>query len=93
MTDSLSTAAGTGCDSAGNVAVTDVTPMLVYRHDVHKLRSQAHTAAREQVAGVQVNETVRVGTHSKYGFSEFRARPAGDNRVSELGIVHTGDGV
>jgi len=61
MTDS-SAVTGASRESADSEAVTDVAPMLaVYRHDVHKLRGRSHTAARERVAGVRVNETVPLG--------------------------------
>jgi len=61
MPDS-SAATGAGRASGDSRAVTDVVPLLaVYRHDVHKLRGWSHTAARDRVAGVRVNEPVPLG--------------------------------
>jgi len=37
------------------------------------------------------NGVCRVGTHSKFGFGEFRLRPAGDDRVTwsdEINSLH-----
>ncbi|MFC7020405.1 MULTISPECIES: hypothetical protein [Haloarcula] len=62
MTDSSAATAGASRDSADSEAATDVDPMLaVYRHDVHKLRGQAHAAACERVVEVRVNESVPLG--------------------------------
>ncbi len=33
------------------------------------------------------NGVVRVGTHSRFGFGEFRVRPAGDDRVAARGAA------
>ena len=39
--------------------------------------------AGEDVVATAVNGVLRVGTHSKYGFGEFRLRPPGNERVPE----------
>ncbi len=75
MTDSAA-ATGGGRNSDDSEAVTDVAPMLaVYHHDVHKLRGRSHTAARDRVAGVRVNETVPLGADRD---AALLSRPAGE---------------
>ncbi len=62
MTESSAATAGAGRESGDSEAETDVVPMMaVYRHDTHKLRGRSHSAARDRVAGVRVNETVPLG--------------------------------
>jgi hypothetical protein len=58
---------------------------LVDGDDVHTLETIDHGqvvryAGSEPVRTAR-NGVLRVGTHSKYGFGEFRLRPATDNRV------------
>ena len=75
MTDSSATV-GAGRESGGSEAVTDVVPMLaVYRHDAHKLRGRSHSSARDQVAGVRVNETVPLGADRD---AALLSRPSGE---------------
>jgi hypothetical protein len=74
MTDS--TTAGAGRESGDSEAETDVVLMLaVYRHDTHKLRGRSHTAARDWVAGVRVNETVPLGADRD---AALLSRPSGE---------------
>lgn len=76
MTDSSAATAGSSRDSADSGAATDVDPMLaVYRHDVHKLRGQAHAAACERVAAVRVNESVPLGADRD---AAMLSRPSGE---------------
>ncbi|MFC7021161.1 MULTISPECIES: hypothetical protein [Haloarcula] len=61
----------TDCDTD-----TDAEPMLaVYRHDVHKLMMRSHTAARDRVAGVRVNEQVPLGADRD---AALLSRPRGE---------------
>jgi hypothetical protein len=52
---------------------------------------QRVTYAGTDPVSTAMNGVRRVGTHSKFGFGEFRVRPAGDDRVTwsdEIGSVH-----
>ena len=48
---------------------------VAYRHDVHKLLGHSHESAREEYAGVPVNEQVPLGAD---GDAALLSRPAGD---------------
>jgi hypothetical protein len=55
---------------------TEAPPMLaVYRHDVHKLYGRSHEAARDEIAGTRVNETVPRGADAD---AALLSRPRGD---------------
>jgi hypothetical protein len=55
-------------------------PMVaVYRHDVHKLQSRRHDAAKSEEYGVPVNETVPLGADRD---AALMSRPRGDPDVT-----------
>ncbi len=62
------------------------TEQLVVGEETHQLRAIDHGQVVEYAGDVPIetakNGLLRVGTHAKYGFGEFRLRPAGDNRVT-----------
>ena len=59
---------------------------LVVGEDVYQVEVIDHgqrvTYAGNQPVSTAQNGVCRVGTHSKFGFGEFRLRPASDNRVT-----------
>jgi len=61
------------------------TTQLVAGDDVHELATVDHgqvvTYSGDQPVATAKNAVRRVGTHSKYGFGEFRLRPASESRV------------
>ena len=74
MTDSAAEADADAASATGET--TDSEPMCaVYRHDVHKLQGRSHAAARDQAAGVRVNETVPLGADRD---AALLSRPHGD---------------
>lgn len=46
--------------------------------------------AGDDLVGTAKNGVLRVGTHSRFGFGEFRVRPAGGDRVPERGAAAAG---
>jgi len=62
------------------------TEQLVVGNDTYQLTTVDHGQLVEYAGDDPVstakNGLLRVGTHAKYGFGEFRLRPAGDNRVT-----------
>jgi len=62
------------------------TEQLVVGEDVYQLETIDHgqcvAFVGEDPVSTAKNGLLRVGTHSKFGFGEFRLRPASDNRVT-----------
>lgn len=65
------------------------TTRVVTGDEVHEVATVDHGQvvgyAGDRPVETAVNGVVRVGTHAKYGFGEFRLRPAGADRVPERG--------
>ncbi|WP_254863090.1 hypothetical protein [Halovivax gelatinilyticus] len=69
---------------------------LVQGEDVFSLRTVDHGQvvwyAGDDPVGTARNGVVRVGTHSRFGFGEFRVRPAGEDRVPDrVGVTGGGE--
>ena len=71
------------------------TEQLVVGEDVFEVETIDHgqcvVFAGDDPVSTAVNGVRRVGSHSKYGFGEFRIRPAGDDRVTwsdEVSSLH-----
>jgi hypothetical protein len=64
---------------------------LVKGDDVYELATIDHGQvvgyAGDDVVATARNGVLRVGTHAKYGFGEFRVRPAGEDRVPKRGAA------
>jgi hypothetical protein len=50
------------------------SPLIAYRHDVHKLRGRSHNSASNEFAGLSVNESVPLGAD---GDASMLSRPSG----------------
>jgi hypothetical protein len=72
MSDVPSETLGTSSD-----AESEVSMVVAYRHDVHKLRGRSHGHAADQFRGVRVNESVPLGAD---GDAALLSRPRGRPR-------------
>ena len=83
--------------SAGSSATDLPSPLIAYRHDVHKLRGRAHNAGAETMGGVRVNESVPLGADSDAAnLSRPRGKPVStlDAHQSPFRLrIDTGDPV
>lgn len=71
------------------------TTRLVAGDDCYEVATVDHgqvvTYAGDRPVATAKNAVRRVGTHSKFGFGEFRLRPAGEDRVPERATARTSD--
>jgi len=63
--------------ASGDAGSGDVSMLVAYRHDVHKLRGRSHGHGAEQFRGVRVNESVPLGAD---GDAALLSRPRGRPR-------------